>query len=108
RRGNNDTPWNNNPTPYTTGPGGRSGNFNPYRFGGTGTGTNYSSTPVGGYVTIVDHSDWVDHDPDGSGSITVRGRHEAGATLGTADTGNKTFTLTKLTQLPGVPTSVAG
>lgn len=107
-RGNSDTPYNNAGSAYSvTGPGGVSGTFPAYRFGATGTGTNYSSTPVGGYVVIASGGAWVDHDPDGSKSITVAASHAAAATLGTATITSKTLALTTLTQVPAVPSSVA-
>src|SRR5690606_3556565 len=97
-RGNSDTPWNDDATLYqAVAPGGFTSNFPPYRFGSSGSGTNYSSTPVGGTVLIASGGAWVDHDPDGSGSVNVNAIHHAGSTLGTATLGTKTFTLTKLT-----------
>lgn len=107
-RGDGSTPWNNAGTPFSvSGPGGVSGTFPAYRFGSTGSGTNYSGISVGGYVTIASGGDWVDHEADGSGSVNVSASHAAAATLGTAAIGTKTFGLTTLTQVPGVPDSVA-
>lgn len=106
-RGNSDTPWNNSGSGWSaSAPGGASGTFPAYRFGGTGTGTNYSGTPVGGRVLIASGGDWVTHNPDGTGSTTVSASHAAGSTLGTASIGATGFGLTTLKQAPGVPTSV--
>ncbi|WP_146072849.1 hypothetical protein [Cryobacterium sp. Y62] len=108
-RGNGDTPWNNDGSGYSvSAPGGVSGTFGGFRFGGSGSGTDYSGTPVGGRVLIASGGGWVGHNPDGSGSVTVSASHASGTTLGTANIGSSGFPLTKLTSLPGTPTSVAG
>ncbi len=95
-RGNSDTPYNNSSTSWSvSGPGGTSGAFGAFRFGGTGSGTNYSSTPVGGRVLIASSGGWVTHNADGSKSISVSASHAAASTLGTA-TLSGTITLTTL------------
>lgn len=107
-RGGTSTPWNNGGTAWSvSGPGGASGTFGAYRFGSTGSGTNYSSTPVGGYVTIATGGDTVAHDADGSKTVSFSASHAAAATLGTASIGSSSFVLTKLTQTPAVPSSVS-
>jgi hypothetical protein len=106
-RGDTDQPWNNSPSAFSvSAPGGASGSFHAYRFGGTGTGTDYSGTGVGGTITIASGGDWVAHNPDGTGSISVSASHAAAATLGTATIGAHTFTLTTLSQAPGTPTAL--
>ena len=107
-RGSTQEPFNNAGTPWSvSGPGGSSGTFPAYRFGSTGSGTNYSSVPVGGFVEIASGSETVAHNANGTKSVTFSGSHAAGATLGTATIGSNTFTLTTLTQAPGVPSTVA-
>jgi hypothetical protein len=107
-RGDTSTPWNNAGSSYSvSGPGGLSGTFPAFRFGSTGTGVNYSSIPVGGYVEIASGGAWVTHNPDGSGSATLSASHAAAATLGTATIGSSSFPLTTLRQVPSVPASVA-
>lgn len=106
-RGNSDTPWNNSASGWTVnGPGGTSSAFGAYRFGGTGTGTNYSGTGVGGRVLIASGGDWVTHNPDGSGSTAMNASHAAGSTLGSAATNTPGLTLTTLKVLPGTPTGL--
>lgn len=106
-RGNGDTPWNNGNTAFSvSGPGGVSGVIGPYRFGSTGSGTNWSGTPVGGRVLIASGGAWVGHAPDGSLGIQYAASHAAGATLGTASFGATWITFTKLTQAPWPPISV--
>lgn len=107
-RGNSDTPYNNAGSAYSvSAPGGVAGTFGAYRFGATGTGTDYSATPVGGRVLIASGGAVVAHNADGSGSVTVSASHAAAATLGTGSIGSSTFALTTLTQVPAVPSSVA-
>lgn len=107
-RGNSDTPYNDSGTAYSvSAPGGLSGTFGAYRFGGNGTGTYYGGTPVGGRVFIASGGDWVTHNPNGTGSTTVSASHAAAATLGTGNVGASGFGLTTLTQPPGVPASPA-
>jgi len=106
-RGNTDQPFNNAATGFdVSAPGGVSSSFGAYRFGSTGSGTNYSGTPVGGRVLIASGGDWVTHNPDGTGSVNVSADHAAAATLGTA-TLSGTFALTTLTQAPGTPTALS-
>src|SRR5690606_29002197 len=96
-RGNLDTPFNNDATSYTvTGPAGVSSAFPAYRFGGSGSGTNYSGTPVGNGVLIASGSTLVNHNANGTGSVQFTATHAAGSTLGTATISTKTFTLTTL------------
>jgi hypothetical protein len=105
-RGDTNTPYNDSGTSYSvSGPGGFSGTFNAYRFGGVGSGTDYSGTPAGGRVLIASGAAWVGHNSDGTGSAAYSASHAASATLGTANLSG-TLTLTTLTQAPGVPTAV--
>lgn len=106
-RGNGDTPWSNAGTAFSVGgPGGVSGTFGGFRFGSTGTGTNYSGTPVGGRVLIASGGDWVYRNPDGTGAVTVSASHSTSSSLGNASIGNTVIGLVHLRQAPWPPHSV--
>lgn len=107
-RGSSDTPWNNSGSGYSvSAPGGFGGTFGAFRFGGTGTGTSYAGTPVGGRVLIASGGAWVTHSPDGSGYVDVSASHAAASTLGTASLSGRLY-LTTLKVAPSAPTGVAG
>jgi hypothetical protein len=106
-RGNGDTPYNSDPSAYGLGgPGGFSGNMGGYRFGGSGSGADYSGTPAGSQVQVASGGAWVTHSPDGSGSVTFNAYHNSGSTLGNANVTDSVYPLTKLTQAPSSVTGV--
>lgn len=97
-RGNGDTPYNNEGSPYSVNaPGGFSGTFGAF---------NYASIPVGGRYLMAQGGDWVTHSPDGSYSYLVSASHNSLTTLGYASLSGW-FNLTTLRQPPGTPTSVS-
>lgn len=107
-RGSADSPYNNSGSAFSVaGPDGASGTFPAFRFGGTGSGTNYSGIAVGGRVRIASGGAWVAHNANGTGSVNVSASHAAAATLGTASISTKSFPLTTLRQIPGTPTDLA-